>query len=213
MVSSETTTSAGQSKSSQLLSPITSELETVRGAMAGMTDDASHAGQFLVDLMRKMDQQRRSTFINRATRLALDLVDASQEEIRSTPYEQSINIAPSACAVPDISTFANNKVINIPSASFGTLTQLKRYHQQQQIQHDYEMATNIAAGAPPAHVTPLLKSFAHLQPPNVQPSFLHHSFSRSNSPSVGPPTSTATPSIIRRAMEIANTDDEIIDPV
>ena len=76
MVSSETTTSAGQSKSSQLLSPITSELETVRGAMAGMTDDASHAGQFLVDLMRKMDQQRRSTFINRATRLALDLVDA-----------------------------------------------------------------------------------------------------------------------------------------
>lgn len=203
-VSSIVPASGSTPKTAPILSSLTSELESVRGAITGAQDSAAQTGQFLVYLMRQMDQQRMHLFTTRSTRLALDLVDESQEEKRRLVAQQAgrQTTAP-MFAMPTLPTFTapTHRRRAQPSAAAGSAEQQQQF-KQQQIHQDYQLATNIAAAAPPAHITPQMSYFTHLQPPNVQPMFMQQSVGSSTDAIV---TSTNTPSLIRRSMDVIST--------
>ncbi|XP_052761409.1 uncharacterized protein LOC128246737 [Mya arenaria] len=198
-------------KAARVLSSLTSELESVRGAITVAQDPAAHTGQFLVYLMRQMDQQRMNVFVTRATRLALDLAEESQEEKRRLATQeaaghvgQQIADPVFAMPVPPAPTSSIYRRQAPISAAFGSAWQQNQFQQQDHMQQDFQLATNIAASAPPAHLTPLLKSFTHLQPPNVQPILQQPTCAyRSITPAIETPTTTA--SIIRQAMDMVST--------
>ena len=144
--------------------------------------------------MRQMDQQRLNSFVTRATRLALDLVEENQEEKRrlaaqnAAPQDGSSTIA----NIPSHPFPGNRRWVHPPAAAPGFAGQ------QQQLQ-DFQLATNIASAAPPTHLTPQMSYYSHLQPANVQPVLLEQPGS---SFATGPTVTSA--SVIRRAMDISS---------
>ncbi|CAC5391830.1 unnamed protein product [Mytilus coruscus] len=125
-VSSTATAPGNNPKAARALSSLTSELESVRGAITGAQDSPAQTGQFLVYFMRQMDQQRMNLFVTRSTRLALDLVDESQEEKRRLAAKQAAKqtVAP-LCAMPTLPklTSTTNRRQFQPSAATGSAMQ------------------------------------------------------------------------------------------
>ena len=154
-----------------------------------------------------MDQQRMNSFITRVTRQALDLVDESREEKLRLTAQEAAPQAPkqattSMFTLPNLPShqFSANRRRAPPSSAAGSAGQHHQQFRQQQQLQDFQLATNIAAAAPPAHLTPQMSYYSHLQPPNVQP-FLSQQ-PESNFPAA---VSTTTTSVIRRAMDIVCT--------
>lgn len=95
-------------------------------------------------------------------------------------------------SLPKLTPTTNRRQFQ-PSAATGSAMQQQQFRQQQ-IQQDFQLTNNIATAAPPAHVTPQLAYFTHLQPPNVQPMFLQQS--------AGISSDTTTSSLICRSMNV-----------
>lgn len=147
-----------------------------------------------------------NSFITRVTRQALDLVDESREEKRRLTAQEAAPQAPrqttSTFTLPNPPShlFPANRRRAPPSAAAGSAGQQQQQFRHQQQFQDFQLATNIAAAAPPVHLTPQMSYYSHLQPPNVQP-FLPDQPESSFPAAV---TTTAS-SVIRRAMEIVCT--------
>ncbi|CAC5403004.1 unnamed protein product [Mytilus coruscus] len=146
-----------------------------------------------------MDQQRMNLFVTRSTRLALDLVEESQEEKRRQAAQQAAKQTVSPLfampTLPKLTSTTNRRQFK-PSAATGSAMEQQQFRQQQTHQ-DFQLANNIPAAAPPAHVTPLLSYFTHLQPPNVQPMFLQQSAGSSSDANIS--------SLICRSMNVIST--------
>lgn len=183
--SSAASTPAQLPKAARLLvSSLNEELSSLKDSMTGNQDKVASTGQFLVHMMRDMTESTRQEFILTVTKMAIEAVQSDKADL-ARQYQQEVQ---------QQHVFAVPTRRPPPSAAAGSASQLQpiMYHDQQ-LQQDFQLATNIAASAPPAHITPRLSSYRHLQPPNVHPVFIPSSS-----------TSPSTSSIFRQAMTTAS---------
>ncbi|KAH3822077.1 hypothetical protein DPMN_123847 [Dreissena polymorpha] len=148
-------------------------------------------------------------FVSRATSLAIDLADESNEEKRRVATKEAAGyvcqqtaVLGFAVPVPPTSTSYMYRTHAPLSAAFGSAEQQNQFQQQPHLQQDFLFAANIAASVPPAHLTPQFNWLSHLQPPNVQPALTN--VYRSPIPATESST-TRTASIIRKTMNIVST--------
>ena len=144
-----------------LVSSLNEELSSLKDSISGTQDKAASTGQFLVHMVRDMTESTRQESILTVTKIAIEAVQRDKSDMARQHQQE----------VQQQQMFAVPTGRAPPSAAAVSASQLQPVmYRDQQLQHDFQFATNIAASAPPAHITPQFGvNYQHLQPPNVSP--------------------------------------------